>query len=164
MNLKIKLTLFVAIIFGIAGIQAQIAVPVTGGNAQGIGGSVCYSIGQVIYITNIGTNGSVAHGVQQPFEISTLTGLDEAKGISLSCLIYPNPTSDVVQLKTDLSKSVNTRSISYQLFDLQGKLLDSKVIEAEVTKINMGNLGAATYFLKVMKGYNEIKSFKIIKD
>ena len=53
-------------------LQAQQAVLTSGGDATGTGGSAGYSIGQTVYSTTSGANGSVAHGVQQAFEISTL--------------------------------------------------------------------------------------------
>ena len=34
-------------------------------------------VGQVVYITSTGINGSVAQGVQQPYEISVITGVNE---------------------------------------------------------------------------------------
>lgn len=56
--------------FGITTAQAQQATTATGGNASGSGGPVAYSVGQVVYTTNTSSNGSVAQGVQQPYEIS----------------------------------------------------------------------------------------------
>jgi len=157
----IALLLFVA---GLTGLDAQIVVPATGGNALGVGGSVSYSVGQVVYTACTGANGSVAQGVQQPFEISTLTGLNEVKGKSLSCSIYPNPTIDFVQLKVDVSTTFSIQAMSYQIFDTQGKLLESKKLESNITNIAMNNFGTATYFLKVLKGNKEIETFKIIKN
>ena len=51
-------------------IMAQQAINASGANATGSGGSVSYSVGQVLYTTNSGSNGSSAQGVQQPYEIS----------------------------------------------------------------------------------------------
>ena len=69
---------------GLTSLQAQEAIPATGGEASGSGGSASYTVGQVVYTTNVGTNGnSVAEGVQQPYEISVVTGIPEAKDISL---------------------------------------------------------------------------------
>ena len=45
--------------------NAQDAIPATGGDATGSGGSASYTVGQIGYTTNTGTNGSVAEGVQQ---------------------------------------------------------------------------------------------------
>ncbi|MFT7299094.1 MAG: hypothetical protein ACI9WO_001916 [Sphingobacteriales bacterium] len=49
---------------GLGGLQAQETVPATGGEATGNGGSSSYTVGQVVYTTNTGTNGSVAQGSQ----------------------------------------------------------------------------------------------------
>jgi hypothetical protein len=68
---------------GLTGLQAQEVIPAVGGNASGSGGSVSYSVGQVAYQTHTGTNGSVVEGVQQPYEISVLTAIEEAKNINL---------------------------------------------------------------------------------
>ena len=54
-------------------LHAQTGIPAAGGNASGTGGSVSFSVGQVFYLMNTGTTGSVLEGVQQPFEISETT-------------------------------------------------------------------------------------------
>jgi len=146
------------------GLQAQTAVLATGGNASGSGGTVSYSVGQVVYTTNLGTTGSVAQGVQQPFEISVVTGLEEAKGINLSVSAYPNPTTDFLNLKVDASTTISIQSMSYQLFDISGKLLETKKLEGNETNIVMSNLVPATYFVKITDGNKEVKIFKIIKN
>jgi Secretion system C-terminal sorting domain len=140
-------------------IQAQEATPVTGGNASGSGGTVSYTVGQVVYSSNTGSNGSVAQGVQQPFEISVVTTIEEAKGISL-CMAYPNPTTDYVVLKID--GDIKTEYIA-SLFDINGKLLESRKIKGNETIIVMDNLVSAVYFLKVINNNKEVKTFKIIK-
>jgi hypothetical protein len=78
--------------------QAQEVIPASGGNASGSSGSASYSIGQTSYTTNTGTNGTVAQGIQQPFEISVVTGINEVKGIVLQCSAYPNPVTNYVIL------------------------------------------------------------------
>ena len=161
-NKKVKLTAIFLLGFGLAGLQAQEAVTASGGNASGSGGTVSYSVGQVFYTTNTSlANGSVAQGVQQPFEISVVTGLEEANGINLNCLVYPNPTTDYLQLKIENEKLTG---LIYQLFDMNGKLIETKIIESNETSISMKNLLVATYFIKVMQNNKEIKTFKIIKN
>jgi len=158
---KLKLSAVLLLGLGLTGLYAQTAVPATGGNASGSGGSVSYSVGQVVYTTNTGANGSVTQGVQQPFEISVITGLEEAKGISLSVSAYPNPTTDFLNLKVENYDNTN---LSYQLFDISGKLLESKKITGNHTSIVMSNLVPATYFVKVTESNKEVKTFKIIKN
>jgi len=158
---KLKLSAVFLLGLGITGLQAQESVNATGGNASGSGGSTSYSVGQVVYTTNAGTNGSVAQGVQQPFEISVVTGLEEAKDINLVIAAYPNPTTDYLQLQVESEKLNN---LSYQLFDTNGKLLETKKIEGNQTSISMSNLVSANYFLKVIQENKEVKIFKIIKN
>ena len=146
---------------GLTGLQAQESVNATGGNASGSGGSASYSVGQVVYTTNTGTNGSVAQGVQQPYEILVVTAIEEAKGINLSVSAYPNPTTDYLTLEV---KDFELSTLYFQLYDMNGKLLQSEKITGNQTNIVMSNLLPATYFIKVIQGNKEVKTFKIIKN
>lgn len=158
---KARLSAILLLALGLTGLQAQETIPASGGNASGNGGAVNYSVGQLVYITNIKTIGSVAQGVQQPYEISVVTGIKEIKGIALQCSIYPNPAADYVKLKVEDYK---VKNFAYQLYDMNGKLLENKKIKGNETSIIMNSLAAATYFLKVTDGKKEIKTFKIIKN
>jgi len=157
------LTAVILTIFGIAtNLQAQEALPATGGEASGGGGSASYTVGQVVYTTNVGTNGnSVAQGVQQPYEISIVLGLPEAKGINLSVSAYPNPTSDYLTVKVENYETVN---LQYMVFDINGKLLQTIKATGGETQIQTSKLVPAIYFVKVLNNKKEIKVFKIIKN
>jgi hypothetical protein len=159
---KVKLSAILLLGLGLTGLQAQETVSASGGNASGSGGTVSYSVGQVVYTTNTGgANGSVAQGVQQPFEISIATGIEQAKGINLVCSAYPNPSTDFIKLKIE---NYNTENLSYQLYDINGKLLANEKVSSNETSIQLGKFVSATYFLKVIDSNKEIKSFKIIKN
>jgi hypothetical protein len=158
---KLKLSAILLLGLGLTGLQAQTSINATGGNASGSGGSVSYSVGQVVYTTHTGTNGSVAEGVQKPFEISVVTGLEEAKGINLSVTAYPNPTTDFLQLKVESEK---LKDLSYQLYDMTGKLLQNKKLTGTETQIDMSSYVPATYFVRVIAESKSIKEFKIIKN
>jgi len=157
---KIKLVALFLFGFGLVTAQAQEAVIAAGGDASGSGGTVAYTVGQLVYTTHKGTTGSVAQGVQQAFEISVISGLKEVKGINLTISAYPNPTTDFLNLKVE---NYNNQNLSYQLLDMSGKLLETKKLEGEQTRIGMSNLAHATYFVKVIRNNNEVKTFKIIK-
>jgi hypothetical protein len=49
------------------------------------------------------------------------------------------------------------------LYDMNGKLLQSEKIAGKQTSIVMSNLVTATYFVKVVQGNKEVKTFIIIK-
>jgi len=166
MKNKLKLSFVPLLFLGLSNLQAQEVIPATGGDASGSGGSASYTVGQVVYTTNVGTNGnSVAEGVQQPYEISVETGIEQ-KGINLEYVIYPNPVTDYLILKID-DDNVQTghalSQLSYQLFNTDGKMVATgKVITAE-TKIATGNLPQGTYLLRITEKDKAIKTFKIIK-
>jgi hypothetical protein len=159
---RLKLCAILLLGFGLTGLQAQESVNATGGNASGSGGSTSYSVGQVVYTTNTSvTYGSVAQGVQQPFEISAITAIEQAEDITLFCSVYPNPSSDFLTLKVN---NYDIESLSYKLIDASGKLLESKKVTGNETVISMANLLPSLYFLKVIDNQKEIIIFKIIKN
>jgi hypothetical protein len=140
--------------------EAQSTIASSGGNAGGTGGSASYTVGQIVYTTDNGTTGSVAKGVQQPYEISVITAIEKAKDISLSCSVYPNPVSDLLTLKID---NYVLTSLTYKLIDVNGKLIENKKISGNELTITMSNLSPALYLLKIFDHQKEIKTFKIIK-
>lgn len=138
----------------------QESVNASGQNATGSGGSVSYSVGQIVYTTNSGTNGSVAQGVQQPYEISVVLGIEHLE-INLAMTVSPNPTTNFVTLKV---ANYEFESLTYQLYDLNGKQFFSGQTNTEETQIPIGNLPSAIYFLKVTNKNKVIKTFKILKN
>ena len=153
----LKISVLLAMLLVSFGLQAQVSVNAAGGDAASDGGSVSFSVGQVVFGANAGTNGSVTEGVQQPYEISVLSVAEQTENISLSA--YPNPSTDYLYLTT----SDEISNLSYQLFDMNGRLLKSEKIIGNQTNINMQGLVLATYFVKVNQGNKTVKSFKIIK-
>lgn len=152
------------LVFFCFGLQAQTAVLSSGGDASGSGGSISYSVGQVVYTTASSSTATIMQGVQQPYEIFVVIGIEEAKDISLSYDIYPNPVSDVVKLKVDDAKVANIGSLHYYLYDITGNVLESKRITEKETEITMGKYAKAAYFLKITDdNKKEWKTFKVIK-
>jgi len=140
--------------------QAQESVNATGGDATGSGGTAAYSIGQVVYTANTGSTGSVAQGVQHAYEIFPVGIKETTLNITLS--VFPNPTSDNLILQLN---DYNNEKLSYQLYDMQGKLLSNGQVTALQTRINTASLPSATYFINVVNQENKkVQSFKIIKN
>ena len=149
------------IIFGcsIISIQAQQTTASAGGDASGIGGTFSYSIGQVVYTYNYGTDVIMAQGVQQPFEISIL-GLDNYQ-INLVMQTYPNPTKDYLVLNVH---ALDLSNMIFQLYDVNGRLIETRTMFSPIETICMMNLPSSVYVLKVTNNNKEVKSFKIIKN
>jgi Secretion system C-terminal sorting domain len=158
MKHKKTITSIAFLLLGLGGLHAQESPTATGGEVTGTGGTASYSVGQIVYTTNTGTNGSEAQGVQQPYEISTTVGINEIT-INLELSVYPNPTTNYLTLKVD-----DNTNLSYQLYDLQGKIIEGKMLQSTSTNINLEAQPAATYFVKVIKNKQIVKTFKIIKN
>jgi len=138
---------------------AQEIVPSTGGNATGTGGTSSFTVGQVFYTSNASSTGSVSQGVQQAFEIQTLSN-PGLLTVQLTAVTYPNPTTDYVVLKiTDTA----LENLQYTLFDVNGKTIVSKKITTSITEITMKNYSIGMYLLKLTKKNQPLKTFKIIK-
>jgi hypothetical protein len=148
-------------ICGSAYCNAQQAVSTTGGEATGTGGIVSYTVGQVAYTTNTENGGTVAQGVQQPYEIMVISSNEDKYVINIELSVYPNPTSEYLKLKI---VNNTTGTLSYQLYDVNGKLLENKEIVDAETIIQMEMLIPSIYFLKVTDNNKEVKTYKIIKN
>jgi hypothetical protein len=158
---KLKLSAVLLLGLGLTVLQAQEATTTSGGEVIGSGGSASYTVGQVVYSSNVGTNGnSVTEGVQQPYEISVVTSIPEAKDINLSVSAYPNPATDYLTVKVENYKTAN---LQYMVFGINGKLLQTVKATGSETQIETSELVSGNYFVKVLDDKKEIKVFKIIK-
>lgn len=155
-----KYLIIIVLVLGFDRLYAQEAISVTGGNASGSGGSLSYSVGQVFYTTDTGTNGSVAKGVQQPYEISVFSGNKEIIS-NLVFSLYPNPTNDFLILKVE---NCNKENLSYQLFNLKGQMVENGGINSNETTILVNEFVPGTYFLKLIDNKKEVRTFKIVKN
>ncbi|MHA8109439.1 T9SS type A sorting domain-containing protein [Aquirufa sp. A-Brett2-W8] len=156
---KTKIVVLFLFVFGLITAKAQEAVIAAGGNASGSTGTVAYSVGQIVYTTNIGTNGLVVQGVQQPYIISVVLGV-ELHTIQLDFTVYPNPTNNFLTLNVG---NAELSTLNFQLYDLRGILIESRKILRNTETISMENLPSALYFLRVTNNNQDLKTFKIIK-
>jgi hypothetical protein len=141
--------------------QAQETTTVSGGNVNSNDSSVSYTVRQVAYTVNSGTIGTVTQNVQQPYEISVVSGIEEAKGVNLMCSVFPNPNTDFLTLKVE---NYDIENLYYELYNVKGSILENKKIEANETIINMNGLVPSAYFLKGIQNNKEVKTFKIVKN
>ena len=138
----------------------QESITATGGTATGTGGKATYTIGQVIYTEITGGDFFIIQGVQQPYEISIVTAIENTRKINLEFKAYPNPVSGILKLTVRPLEDDNMR---FRLFDVNGVTLWDKKINAAETEIFMNDLTPAIYYLSVSKDNIEVKVFKIVK-
>ena len=159
---KLKFCVIILLGMSATSLYAQETIPAAGSDITGTNGSVSYTVGQMLYSTHSANNvGSVAHGVQQPYEISVISEIPDINGSLLQCLVYPNPTADIITLKAE---SYESKEMYYKLFDINGKTIEfNQIIDLETT-INLKELKSSTYYLGIINNQKELKTFKIIKN
>lgn len=141
-------------------IYSQAVIPATGGGASGTGGSVAYTTGQTAFNAFSGINGFIIQGVQQPYEISTLTAIENAGDIMLEYSVYPNPASKGIKL---IIGSFSGGSCKYQIYSLTGVIIKEHEITGPATTIPLSDVSAGILFLRVIRDNHEVKVFKIVK-
>ena len=129
-----------------------------GGDAEGDNGSVSFSIGQVVYTSAQSATGNINQGVQQPFDVGVVTGVEEL-GINLS--VYPNPTSGLLTLTVDQAE---TQPLSFELFDASGRSVASKDNLSASTQISLDAFVSGIYTLSVYRSNKPVKSFRIVRN
>lgn len=77
--------------------------------------------------------------------------------IDSSITVYPNPSKSVVNIKADSTIK------SLQLYDIQGRLLQTNLIDQTTTTLDISSKVSGVYFLKVISEKG-IKAEKIVKE
>ena len=142
---------------------AQSAIVPVGGDAQGNGGSVSYTVGQIAVQTVTNSNGSITivEGVQQPYEIQTV-GVDAYPQIALDAVVYPNPTDNVAQLRLN-GFEIPADGLRANLYDGNGKRLQTIPVTDDLTTFQIGQYATGTYYLEVRDEKRILKTFKVVR-
>lgn len=163
MKRTIKVLFPIIGIFLVTNIYAQSLTPdvysTSGDYYQGSNASISWTLGEVVIETFSSSTSILTQGFQQPSYV--ITSLKENPEFKYDIKVYPNPSSDILNIKvmtTDLSE------LNIVLYDLNGKkLLEQKVMGQE-TQLNLFQYTEGTYILKLSTlDNNDIKVFKIQK-
>ncbi len=141
---------------------AQQSINASGGEADGIGGLMSYSIGQVAYTSISGAAGDISQGVQQAYlEIMVSS---EDPGHKIDIRLFPNPSASYTSIDLGDHLSVSDLSaFSYRLYDLYGNHLWAQSIQTSISKVPTAHLASGMYILKVFHLNHPIKTFRFIK-
>jgi len=132
---------------------AQKAVTTTGNNVSNDDFSMDYSIGQTAFNVNTNSEYTITPGVIQVFEITTPTlAVENLVEVNL----FPNPTNDLVRIKSTLLYT------DFKLYDLTGQLIKEGIIRDNV--IDVSKVATSTYLLLITDNSGKPRKFKIIKN
>lgn len=120
---------------------------------------ISWTLGEPVIETISNGQAHLTQGFHQPILI--ITALAEIPDISISILAYPNPTSNYLNVKIN---KLPGAKLYYILYNIEGKILQTKPLISDVTEIPMNNYVSATYFLKISNKNKCLKIFKIVKN
>jgi len=154
---KIFLILGISL-FMISYSTSQTSINAGGGDFKNADVTYSYSIGQIFYGAGV-----LHEGVQIPYNIFEVTGIEDVKDIFLNMSVFPNPTSDFLELRIE-KEDFDYKNVNYQISDNNGRIVKSNEIINFQTFISMENLPSGIYFLVVKTKLNTVKTFKIVKN
>ena len=137
---------------------AQQAI-VSSGSTISNGASISFSIGQISVNQISNSVSSFGLGVQQPFEIMSLS-LDDFQN-TVNYTAYPNPTRGLFNLEL---KENTTFPYQLKLYDVRGRLVLHQLINKNNTPINISSQSNGVYLLQLVQSGKQAYSFKIVKN
>ena len=139
--MKKQIFLF-ATFFAAFSASAQEVVSSQGETYSNANGSIDFTVGEVII--NTGSNGT--NDLTQGFHQTNWNFLGvEDFAPDYQATIFPNPTQDVLNIKTSVFENV-----TYTLYDAQGKLVMQNILSAEQTPIQVSQLAPGSYSLELI--------------
>ena len=161
-----KQIFLVATFFAAFSASAQEVISSQGETYSNTNGSIDFTVGEVVI--NTGSNGT--NDLTQGFHQTNWNFLGvEDFAPNYEAIIYPNPTEDVLNIRTSTFENV-----MYTLYDAQGKLVLQNILSAEQTPIQVSQLAPGSYSLELIfeNSYNgplssskgpKRKTFKLVK-
>jgi hypothetical protein len=150
-----KHTLVLFSLFASISVSAQEVIATQGDSYSNATGGIDFTIGEVII--NTGTDGT--NDLTQGFHQTNwnFVGLED-HAPNYEAIIFPNPTEDVLNIRTSTFENV-----TYTLYDAQGKLVMQNILSAEQTPIQVSQLAPGSYSLTLNNETQNLKTFKLIK-
>jgi phosphoribulokinase len=136
-------------------IHSQEVVSTQGETYSSPNAIIDFTVGEVVINTvSDGTN-NITQGFHQTNW--NFVGLENHTP-SFEAIIFPNPTSEVLNIRASAFENV-----TYTLYDAQGKLIVKDKLTAEQTLIPVSQLATGSYSITLNNPTQNLKTFKLIK-
>lgn len=150
-------------LFTTLSISAQEVVSSQGETYSNASGTIDFTVGEVIIDTGTDGTSDVTQGFHQT-NWNLLNVEDHAPEYEV--LIFPNPTQDVLNIRTS-----HFEHVTYTLYDAQGKLVLQDQLSGEQTLIQVSQIAPGAYSLELNFEEQNVgsldstkrKTFKLIK-
>ena len=150
-----KQLLLLGLLAIINSVHSQEVVSTQGETYSSPNAIIDFTVGEVVINTvSDGTN-NITQGFHQTNW--NFLGLENHTP-SFEAIIYPNPTEDVLNIRTSTFENVR-----YTLYDAQGKLVMQNILSSEQTPIQVSQLAPGSYSLTLNNDTQNLKTFKLIK-
>ena len=150
-----KRTLLVFSLLSALAFKAQEVTSTQGDSYSNTSGKIDFTIGEVI--TNTGTDG--INDLTQGFHQTNWNFVSMEDHVpSYEAIIFPNPTSEILTIKTNTFENVN-----YSLYDAQGKCVIQDKLSSAQTPIQVSHLAPGAYTLTLNNDTLNLKTFQLIK-
>lgn len=147
--MKRTLYIFLLSIFAVNS-QAQSSTVSSGGEGTGPGGSVSFSIGQLVVESTIDSEGSISPGVQQAHESMIVTILEWSEDTNVS--LYPNPTASQLHLRFGTSFNGHI-----YVYSTDGKLISNIPFAGKEKTLDVSQWNAGSYLIQLNQ-FNQLSS------
>ncbi len=133
-------------------------IAASGGSGISEAGSLSWSVGELAVLTFSSPNAQLSQGFHQ--NGLQITPVIEMDGQSIQMDVFPNPTTQVLQIRTTGASA----PLRYQIFSLLGRPIQAGQHEGTTSLIDLEHLPAQTYILKLFGAFGkEVAVFKIQK-
>jgi hypothetical protein len=136
-------------------VTAQEVIATQGDSYSNASGSIDFTLGEVIIATETDGTNDITQGFHQTNW--NFLGVEDFAP-SYEAIIFPNPTEDVLNIRTSTFENV-----TYTLYDAQGKLVMQNILSAEQTPIQVSQLAPGSYSLTLNNETQNLKTFKLVK-
>ena len=133
----------------------QDVVSTQGDSYTNASGSIDFTIGEVVINTVTDGTNDITQGFHQTNW--NFLGVEDFAP-NYEAIIFPNPTEDVLNIRTSAFENV-----TYTLYDAQGKLVMQDKLSAEQTPIQVSQLAPGSYSITLNNETQILKTFKLIK-
>lgn len=108
-------------------------------------GSLSFTVGEVATASSITGSATLTQGFQQANE-EDFVGVIDVKGLNASAIVFPNPTVDILKVKSTLP-SLGIEKLTYKVMDLQGRIVLQGTVSSNDGSIDVMALAASSYTL-----------------
>jgi hypothetical protein len=150
-----KSNLLLFSLFATLTLSAQEVIVTQGDSYSNASANIDFTIGEVVIDTETDGTNDLTQGFHQTNW--NFVGLED-HAPSYEATIFPNPTSEVLNIRT--SKFEN---VTYTLYDAQGKLVMQDILSAEQTPIQVSQLAPGNYSIILNNETQNLKTFKLVK-